>query len=83
MLFSIVRFFWRLLVVGFPPEVPDCVHEFAPWEDKERATVRYIDKEFLPYTEVTVEILPQERRCKKCNIIQTQKIEISRRCNEL
>lgn len=65
MLFGIIKFLWKLFVVGFKP---DCEHEFEPWKDVNTYSYTWSDK----HGSYTKNFLKQERRCKKCNICKTK-----------
>lgn len=60
-----LRFLWRLFVVGFPPKKPDCDHEFGSWETFKT----WADTQWGEY------IVIQTRICKKCGAAELRKVE--------
>lgn len=60
-----LRFLWRLFVVGFPPKKPDCDHEFCEWE----AIKEWADNQTGNYNVI------QARKCKKCGAGELRKFK--------
>jgi hypothetical protein len=59
MLKYILKFLWQLFIVGFPPEKPDCEHEWGMWENPTKISYAKYDFGEDIY-------LVQTRVCKKC-----------------
>ncbi len=60
-----LKFFWQLLVIGFPPKPPDCSHQWTHWEitsSKSNSVGDYVTL--------------QSRRCERCGVHEFKKNHI-------
>lgn len=82
MLFAIARFFWRLLIVGFPPKPPEppdphaCEHEFSPWSDPVFFEETWYEYEIAGIEPEKRKYAKQTRTCDKCNVFQEKVTQV-------